>query len=94
MRIIDNVFSNLCKYSDENEPIKINLSQEENFIVIEFKNRIKKSSDDVESNRIGLKSCSKLAGQIGIEFESGASGEYYSSVLKIPTKLKEKEESR
>ena len=89
MRIIDNVFSNLYKYSDRAEPITVSLGEASDRITVEFKNKIKKNSTDVESNRIGLKSSAKLASTLGVGFECGECGAYYVTKLTLPTVQKE-----
>ena len=84
MRIIDNIFSNLYKYTDPKEPITVTLGETDGKITLEFKNRIKKNSTDVESNRIGLKSSAKLAAALGVGFECGERGAYYFTNLALP----------
>ncbi len=69
LRIVDNIFSNLYKYADENEPVSISISSLEKRVKISFNNKIKRDVKKVESNGIGLKTCSKLAEFMGAEFE-------------------------
>lgn len=83
-RIIDNIFSNLYKYSDASEPIKIPVGISDGELTVSFINKIKQSADDVESNRIGLKTCSKIAALLGVRFEYGEDGGYYRSTISFP----------
>ncbi len=68
MRIIDNLFSNLKKYADINEPISIKCRYEDRKLRLSFSNKQRDDSNDVESNGIGLKTCKKLAELLAIEF--------------------------
>ena len=69
LRIVDNIFSNLYKYADEKESISISVSKYDQYVKISFKNEIKRDITMVESNGIGLKTCSKLAELMGARFE-------------------------
>lgn len=86
VRIVDNCFSNLYKYSEPSEPIKISAVYENGFVTLSFANKIRKSSDDVESNGIGLKTCSKIAALLGFRFEYGSENGYYRVSLSAPAK--------
>ena len=61
MRIIDNIFSNIYKYSDKSSPVlfKIDIGAER--VVFEARNRISENRSEAESNGIGLKTCKRLA---------------------------------
>ena len=59
-RVFDNLFSNLRKYADPNEPVTIRISAENRQLHISLTNTILSGSNRVESNRIGLKTCEKL----------------------------------
>lgn len=62
MRIIDNIFSNMRKYADPKQPIKISARRVgANLVIFEFKNSVLRDNYGAESNRIGLKTCVKLA---------------------------------
>ena len=93
MRIIDNIFSNFYKYADPEEPIGITVSQRGGTIELEFVNRIKQDGGEVESNRIGLKSCAKLATVLGLGFVCSTEDERYLTRITFPDKiLKNKKE--
>lgn len=85
-RIIDNIFSNLYKYADPAESIKIPVIITDGEITLSFVNKIKQSAGDVESNGIGLKTCSKIAALLGIRFEYGENDGAYRSVISLPIK--------
>ncbi len=69
IRIIDNIFSNLYKYADKSEPILISVGRVGDKAKISVENKIRRDEREVESNRIGLKTCAKLAENMGAEFE-------------------------
>jgi signal transduction histidine kinase len=83
MRIIDNIFSNLYKYADINEPVEISVERDERCAIIRFRNKIKKSTEGAESNGIGIKTCQRLADFVLEKFEYKNDGEYYSTMLAI-----------
>ena len=85
VRIIDNIFSNLYKYSAQSDPVKIGLSIEEGSVKLVFENKIKHSSDDVESTGIGLKTCSKIAALLGVGFEYAQEDGYHRTFITVST---------
>lgn len=58
-RVIDNLFSNLFKYANCNEPIYVTISYDDNFNIL-IKNSIKNVNEHIESNQIGLKSVCQM----------------------------------
>ena len=84
MRIVDNVFSNLRKYADLNEPITFAASVNEGKLVLEFKNKVRTDTDGAESNGIGLKTCVRLASLIAERFEYSREGDYFLCRLVMP----------
>ena len=83
MRIIDNVFSNFYKYADKSEPILLHISRLGDILVLKFTNKIKADSSGVESNKIGLKSCDRIAELITEGFEYKAEEGYYYTRLAL-----------
>ena len=59
-RIFNNLFSNILKYGDKSEPVRICLTYNAQELKIVLKNRIKKEHSDIESNHIGLRSVEKM----------------------------------
>ena len=59
-RIFSNLFSNILKYGDKSEPVRICLTYNAQELKILLKNRIKKEHSDIESNHIGLRSVEKM----------------------------------
>ncbi len=83
MRIIDNIFSNLRKYAEINEPVFFCNRVENNKLCIECKNKIRTDTEGAESNGIGLKTCVRLASLIADKFEYESDGEYFTCRLVI-----------
>ncbi|MBR2965124.1 MAG: sensor histidine kinase [Clostridia bacterium] len=68
MRIIDNVFSNISKYGDKEKPIEIKVEMGGDRVRMTFSNAISADTSMAESNKIGLKTCAKIAELISSEF--------------------------
>ena len=83
VRIFDNAFSNLYKYADKQNPIKISIRAEACDIIVEISNHIRHDGEKVESNGIGLRTCKKLAEQINAGFEFGGDTNTYSVRLTL-----------
>ncbi len=83
MRIVDNIFSNLRKYADKDEPISITISNTDDELRVEFVNRIRTDGEVAESNGIGLKTCARLASLIAKKFEYQRKGELFMSCLTL-----------
>ena len=83
VRIFDNAFSNLYKYADKQNPIKISIRAEACDIIVEISNHIRHDGEKVESNGIGLRTCKKLAEQINAGFEFGGDTNTYSVKLTL-----------
>ena len=59
-RIINNIFSNLLKYAEINQPVYIKMITDENNLKLVFKNQKKNTTNYIESNQIGLKSVQQM----------------------------------
>lgn len=74
-RIFSNLFSNILKYGDKINPVKLCLQLEKKKMKISLINTVKSEIDGIESNRIGLKSVEKmvelLEGDIYVINETG-----------------------
>ena len=70
-RLFDNTFSNIIKYADKKSPIRISAIPEEDgrVIVVRMINAVLGESRKVESNKIGLKTCEKICGDMGGSFQ-------------------------
>ena len=85
MRLIDNIFSNLHKYSDPERPITVGVSMESERALLTVENGIAKDTRTAESNGIGLKTCVKLAELLDIGFEYERQKDCFRCVIAFPT---------
>ena len=85
VRIFDNIFSNFYKYAEISEPISISLSRIGDVIVIEFSNTVREDTGTAESNKIGLRTCSRLAEFILEGFEYAVSDGKFSTRMVLKT---------
>jgi signal transduction histidine kinase len=68
-RVIDNIFSNIGKYADKGRQVTIRAEERCGKVILCFENYIRTDKSLPESNRIGLKTCSKIMEQMGGEIE-------------------------
>ena len=64
-RIFNNLFSNILKYGDKKYPVKLTFQTEKQQIKVTLINTVKTEKDEIDSNRIGLKSVEKMVGLHG-----------------------------
>ena len=82
MRIIDNVFSNVRKYADISKPVFITVKRrDDGRMMFECSNTVRSDTYKAESNKIGLKTCERLATKIADRFEYGLDGEIFTARL-------------
>ncbi len=61
-RVFDNLYSNLKKYAEPKETIKVSMEMEEKMVLITMVNAAKSDISKEESTRIGLKTCERIIG--------------------------------
>lgn len=59
-RVIDNIFSNVGKYADVNSDITVSAQAQNGMVTLSVENSVRTDKNIPESNRIGLKTCSKI----------------------------------
>jgi signal transduction histidine kinase len=59
-RVFDNIFSNISKYADPSQQVKVSYYIKDQLLFITFENRINKNLKEVSSTEIGLKTCEKI----------------------------------
>lgn len=84
VRVIDNLFSNIKKYADITKPIYISASADSNNVTLIMKNSA--IQNDVESNGIGLKTCSKIMVAMNAGFNTESDDNEFTAILTIPIK--------
>lgn len=90
MRIIDNIFSNLSKYADREYPIEFTIERNGMAVTFESKNKIRAEATAVESNGIGLKTCTRLSKTISDGFHYEEQNGYFISRLTLKLYAEEK----
>ena len=82
-RVVGNVFSNIEKYADPSEPIKLSLKVEDGYLNASFVNKIKKDDPVVESNRIGIKTCEKIMEKMRGSFTYTTTDDFFTASVKL-----------
>jgi len=83
-RIFDNLFSNVSKYADKEQPVAILKESEAGRLHITISNAIPKHQTRVESNRIGLQTCQKLVQTMGGEFRKTQTADSFTAEVILP----------
>jgi signal transduction histidine kinase len=84
MRIVDNVFSNITKYTAKEEPILLRFGEDKTSVSVEFRNAIRADADLAESTGIGLKTCARIAKLLRCEFTTEEQDGYFTARLVLP----------
>ncbi len=84
-RVIDNIFSNIVKYADPEKEIIIEARKKGDCVEISFENKTRKDKIIPESNRIGLKTCSKIMEQMGGELSVAETSDSFAVTVKLMT---------
>ena len=82
-RVFDNVFSNISKYGDTAQPVKIDVLREKSFIKIMVIDYISKDAPNVKGTGIGLKSCESIMRSLGGKFETAVLDDMFVSTIII-----------
>ncbi len=83
-RVFDNLTDNICKYADPKSPVGVVVAQEADTLVICLSNTVREDPGQVESNRIGLRTCEKILRQMGGTFSRTQEGALFSATLTLP----------
>ena len=65
MRILDNITSNIVKYADKKEPVKISFTENEKTVGFVFENHVGDPDINIESTGIGLQNIKNMMQQMG-----------------------------
>ncbi|MBQ2794218.1 MAG: hypothetical protein IJF05_05940 [Clostridia bacterium] len=83
-RIVENVISNVFKYADIEKPVLFSGRVEGESVYVSVTNGVRTDSADAESNGIGIKTCRKLAGEMGARLETEEADGKYTVTLTLP----------
>ncbi|MBO7179789.1 MAG: HAMP domain-containing histidine kinase [Clostridia bacterium] len=91
-RVFDNLFSNINKYGDLNNPVIASVTKNGQYINVKLINFIKEIDNPVESSKIGLKTCERLCKSLNIEFSYSEKKDKFTAEMLIPiVKIAEKD---
>lgn len=85
-RIMDNLFSNIRKYADQNSPVIISLENRDKEVCISIQNAVR--ADDgklIDSNNIGIYSAKRLAEALGGTLITSLEKNLYRAELRLKT---------
>ncbi len=83
-RVTDNLMSNLKKYGDINYPLTIQAFERQDMLHILLTNMVREQKNVVESTEIGLKTCKKIVGNCGGQFDWKQEGEEFIVSMELP----------
>ena len=83
-RVFDNLFSNLRKYADPKQPVTVRVTGGTNLLQITISNAILSGGSQVESNKIGLKTCEKLLTAMGGNFRQSRTADTFTAEVQLP----------
>ena len=83
-RLFNNLFSNIEKYADREQPVEIRQSMDGEQIHIILKNRIRPDPNPVESTNIGLKTCERIVQLMGGTFRTVSEHGVFLAQLRLP----------
>jgi len=84
-RVFDNVFSNILKYADKEQPITILTKTYDSKLVFSAKNFVNKSTEMVESSNIGIEVCKRIMKRHEGEFDVFDDGECFEANIIFKT---------
>lgn len=83
-RALDNLYSNLQKYADPLDTIRISCQKTKTHFQLSICNAVCKEQEKKESTGIGLNTCKKLIKQMGGSFCAENDGSYFAVTIGLP----------
>ena len=83
-RLFDNIFSNIMKYAEKETAVRVSAEEKEGEIRICISNKILRESKQVESTRIGLKTCGKICSDMKGRFSYEEQGNIFVAEVRFP----------
>lgn len=83
-RILDNLSSNILKYAGRKEPIQVQAQEEENTLVLFFRNSLKEREDVTEGTCVGLSSVQAMMEKMGGSSHAEQTGTAFQITLVFP----------
>lgn len=83
-RLIDNLFSNIIKYADPAQPVRVACRIEKQWLTLTLENTVRQNGAVAESTEIGLKTCGTIARDHGGTFCTERDGARFIARLCLP----------
>ena len=85
-RVLDNLYSNIVKYADDQSPVLVRVEYRDRMVVMTGENQIAKRSGKVESTKLGLLTCESIMHTLQGSFRAQKQGDTFVAVIALPTK--------
>ena len=85
-RVLDNLISNVKKYADKTQPILMQSALSEGQLSVTMSNAVHSSVAQVESTKIGLRTCEKIMDAMGGSFSVQREGDHFSATFTLSAK--------
>ena len=82
------MFSNIIKYADSDNPIRLSVTADEGALMLECSNMVRMSTARPESNGIGLKTCIKIMEEMGGSLSYREEKGFFTVSVSIPCEKK------
>ena len=89
-RVLDNLISNVKKYADKTQPILMHSALSEGQLSVTMSNAVHSSVAQVESTKIGLRTCEKIMDAMGGSFSVQREGDHFSATFTLPAQSTDK----
>ncbi len=83
-RVLDNLVSNAKKYADKAQPILMQSTLSEEELSVTMSNAVRSSVAQVESTKIGLRTCKKIMESLGGSFETAREEGRFAASFSLP----------
>ena len=84
-RVVGNIFTNMEKYADPAEAVKISFKHSGDYLTVSFTNAVRVDDSKPESNRIGIKTCEKIMEKMNGSFVSYEENGRFTATLSLST---------
>ena len=85
-RVLDNLYSNIVKYADDQSPVLVRVEYRDRMVVLTGENKIAKRSGKVESTKLGLLTCESIMHTLQGSFRAQKQGDTFVAVIALPTR--------
>ena len=86
-RVVGNIFSNIEKYADPAEKVRISFASEDGSLAVSFANAVKRDDSKPESNHIGIKTCERIMEKMKGSFASFEENGRFTAKLSLASEF-------